>query len=264
MSSLKWKITPEYALLEGDQRNPGWLAGRKKRVTASVIGSCVGHNLKFTTPEKEACYITGLEKKVFTPQQQGNMNQGTADEPMIRDWYCKTNGVTVVEAGLIVPRWEDRIGASVDGIVISQDKLTQPLEKYTVLELLDMGEGIIEIKRPANRFYQPLIDYSNNPNRKVPSLEDVSNDSDIWNNYFHHIWQSHFDQMQMGMACLRKPWCDYVVYQPGQSFVQRIPYCHSYFTNQLLIPARQFIETLVDPILKEHPELGFSSPIPWP
>ncbi len=182
----------------------------------------------------------------------------------------------------MLPRWESRIGASVDGLVIDPQLLTrswpagvnlasleidpQPLLSiYSLPELVNMAEGILEIKSPV-RMYRPLTNYIASQQLKqeqgittIPP-QTASTNPDIHRQFFSHIWQTHFDQMQQGMAVLRKSWCDYVVYTPKQMFCQRIPYCHQYYLQQLLGPIRFFLDSRIDPFLP----VGRRWPLPDP
>jgi hypothetical protein len=88
--------------------------------------------------------------------------------------------------------------------------------------------------------------------------EEIEKDPLIWEKKMNHIYQTHFDQMQLGMAVLRKPWADYLVYAKDGIYSERIPYCHGYFINRLLTPTREFLDQKLDPIL----EPGWRSSLP--
>ena len=108
--------------------------------------------------------------------------------------------------------------------------------------------------------YWPLIKYSKG-NMYQPSQVLIGGDAEVYEHYYNHIWHTHFDQMQQGMAVLRKPWCDYVVYTPESIYYQRIPYCHNYFIQRLLNPTRQFLNDKLDPNLSNGHRLPLPSSV---
>ncbi len=177
-----------------------WLKARKTRVTGSKVGSLVGHSL-FCDPEKAGKIIAGVEEEIFNEKSLSNMAHGTKTEPIARKWYEERFNCVVSEKGLIVPKWDLSLGASVDGVV-------------------DNTEGIIEIKCPV-KMYKPIIEHMNliKQGWKPP------------NNYYDHIWKNHTDQMMLCLAVLGKKWCDYIVYCTSscEVFTQRIMFDEKYW-----------------------------------
>ena len=262
---VKWVKGKLWWLLDEPQTSPAWHLYRQGRVTGSVFGYCAGHgNPRFSTPEKEKLYLSGRKKKTFTEKQRKAMAIGVMREPIAREKYVKDTGKIAIEVGLVIPTWETRIGSSVDGIVIDPSSLRKPVEKYSKLELIEKAEGILEIKSPG-KLYPPLRSKYRQrrllEQRGIPILnptpEEITQESQVWKKYFNHIYQTHFDQMQLGMAVLRKPWADYMVYAPDVIYRERIPYCHQYFIDQLLNPVRDFLQNSLDPILP----VGWRQPI---
>ena len=212
---MGWIDCGNYWISDNPQRTDDWLEDRKGRITGSVSGSCVGHS-KFKSPPIAALEISGKKKPNFTPHQLKIMEYGTVNEPVACDWYKKINNVIVEELGLVVPKWNIYLGASVDGVVKGTD-------------------GIIEIKCPQKMYY-PLENYLNNTSKP----DDYS-----------HIWKSHYDQMQLGMAILEKKWCDYIIFciPEDKVFTQRIPWNQSYWDNEFNPKLNDFIDNRLKPLL---------------
>lgn len=193
------------------------------RVTGSNFGAASGWS-RFTTPEELAQYISGRKKRTFSPESIENMAHGTKYEPVARTWYENATGLKVEEVGLAVPKWNFHLGASVDGVIVGQ-------------------EGILEIKCPK-RMYGPLIEHTYNlgVGWEAPSP------------YYHeHIWDSHYAQMQGGMAILGKKWCDYLVYctEDRRVFRERILFDRSYWEKKLYPSLQSFLHNHLFPILEE-------------
>nr|QBK90883.1 MAG: YqaJ-like recombinase [Pithovirus LCPAC201] len=265
LTKVKWIKGKLWWLLDEPQTSPAWHLYRQGRATGSVFGYCAGHgNPRFSTPEEEKLYLSGRKKKTFTEKQLKAMAIGVKREPIARDKYIKDTGKIAIEVGLVIPVWETRIGSSVDGIVIDPSSLEKSIQDYSKLELIEKAEGILEIKSPGKLYFPLRSRYCQRQLLKQrgipildPSSEEITKESQAWKKYFSHLYQTHFDQMQLGMAVLRKPWADYMVYAPDGIYLERIPYCHQYFIDQLLKPVRNFLQNDLDPILP----VGWRQPI---
>src|SRR5579885_3158777 len=132
----EWKDCGSYWLNTCPQCSPGWEAARKGRFTASRFGYGIGANPKFATPKRVALEITGIIKPDVDAQHQIMMSEGIRLEPEARQYYESKYKVKVEQVGLAVPKWDPRIGASVDGLVGE--------------------EGCIEIKC-VQRMYRPIL-----------------------------------------------------------------------------------------------------------
>lgn len=241
-----WIDRGTYWLNSAPQGTPIWHGAREFRLTASNFACAAGWTMNKCTPDELADDITGIKKREFTDEAKVVMKIGTETEPIARQWYERSRGVHVQEVGLAVPKWNTRIGASLDGEVGK--------------------DGAIEIKCPLE-MYKPLLAYMERVNQgwKPPR-------------FFHdHIWPSHLAQMQGGMAITSKSWCDYIVYcpirdgslrRPNQDkvFVGRLEFDPVYW-NQLHRQINTFIQTKLDPrILKlglkiPNGLLGIPSPL---
>lgn len=171
--------------------------------------------------------ITNVKPKSFANRGKEVKNHGIITEPEARNWYCTSRNVEVVEVGLAVPKWEPRIGASLDGDVIGTD-------------------GIIEIKSPL-QMYEPL----NIHMRKI---------KEGWRPppfYHDHIWDTHYAQMQGGMKITNKKWCDYIVYATDSNlvYVERIPFNEKYWEEVLWPGIQAFLNDYMEPLIAD----GFNS-----
>lgn len=227
----KWKDYGSFWLYDVDQGDTDWLLVRKGRPSGSNCGYLLDHNNpRFGSKEDTVLEITGRKIKVFDQFQQANMDYGNEVEPIAREWYEKTRNVKVDELGFVVPKWDCNIGVSVDGVVFTKDG--------------QETDGMIEIKGPR-RMYGPLIGF----------IQKQSSDVITQYGNYSHIWTTHYDQMQLGMAILGKKWCDYVVYclPENKVFVQRIPFDHEYWTKKMYEPLKQIITDEIKPLLKGTP-----------
>lgn len=252
----KWKDYGSYYVYEGEQRSIGWKQARTGRVTGSVVTTCVNgsnYNGVKVTPQDVAEEIAGVKKKSEDPIELGNINTnedyasmmhkiaiknrvdqrnetsknnknyGTNNEDTVRKWYASVTNTTVKEVGLAVPKFDLRLGMSPDGIVFEKDNET-------------FGIGLIEIKCPQ-KFYKPLQEFLD---KGRPYTDEYT-----------HIWRSHYDQMQMGMAVFDKEWCDYIVYciPENQFFMERVFRNRKYW-DDFYSKVKIFIETTLEPLLK--------------
>lgn len=198
------------------------------RVTGSSYGAAAGHspftNPPFVPSNDLALEIAGLSEKIFSDEAVKNMKHGSEQEQNARIWYENKYDVKVEEVGLAVPKWNFHLGSSVDGIVEGMN-------------------GIIEIKCPARGVYQPLKDY-------VKLVESGWKPSKPL--YHDHIYTSHYDQMQGGMAILQKDWCDYIVYSTSDSqvYCERILFNKKYWDECLYPKLEEWLDDKLFPILE--------------
>jgi len=193
------------------------------RVTGSNYGAAAGRS-RFSTPRELALEISGVRKKIFSEESKKNMAHGTKHEPNARRWYEEHFGVEVEEIGLAVPKWNFHLGASVDGIVKGQ-------------------KGIIEIKCPK-KMYKPLQDH-------IKLRESGWKPKTKY--YRSHIWPTHYDQMQGGMAVLNMDWCDYIVYSTSDKevYYERVHFNAKYWTECLYPSLENFLNKELFPLLED-------------
>jgi putative phage-type endonuclease len=208
-----WEDCGGYWRHRGEQGGDDWLRARKGRVTASNAGAAAELS-SFTTPEALAEEINGTTVKEFDSAAKERMGHGTVTEPVARDWYSSSRGVTVREVGLAVPKWEPRLGGSLDGDVVGT-------------------EGMIEIKAPK-RMYGPLLQHQA---RLATGWQPPVG-------YRAHIWPTHYAQMQLCMQITGKKWCDYIVYATESNlvYVERVPLSDTYWRELLAPRLAQFLD----------------------
>lgn len=206
------------------QGSEDWKDMHNRFLTASRFGAAAGHS-PFSTPEQLMeelrCLRSGLPGKQFTPEQEENMKLGVVMEPFVRDWYskdrCEPKGLKVIEKGLIVPKWDTRIGASLDGLVTGGPSGTG---------------GMIEIKCPKKMYW-----------KLSKHREECDAGLKFSSEYHDHIFETHYDQMQGCMAIMGVPWCDYIVYavHDKQIMVDRVFFNNSYWTTTLYPTLDRFL-----------------------
>lgn len=217
-----WKDCGDFWLNGAVQGSSDWHANRKKRLTASNFGTAIGKS-KFCSPMDLALEIAGLKTKEFNEKSKLVMQHGTNTEPMARDWYCKTRGVKVQEVGLAIPKWEPRIGASLDGDILGT-------------------EGAIEIKCPLQMYYQ------------LDQHTKKLGEGQVFDKYYHdHIFDTHYLQMQGGMKITGKKFCDYIVFatESDRAYVETIPFNQEYWDSTLWPGIQNFLDNILGPLICE-------------
>lgn len=218
--TYQWIDHGTYWELKAPQGDDIWLKGRMGRITTSVSGAMANRS-KFKTAEEQGQIIAGVVEEKFTAAELERMGHGTDTEPEARNWFGTTIPNPITERGLIVPKWDPTLGASVDGDIIGTD-------------------GIIEIKCPVSMYY-PLEQYMDQ--RSIGWVPRAD--------YFKHIWSTHYDQMQHAMAVMGKKYCIYIVYCTTESkvFTQKIDFDPVYWENHYRVIKenyKKYIEPYLD------------------
>lgn len=238
--------------------------------TSSIVASydpraIEGNNENDTTENQDFL----IPKPKYTPRQT---QHGVITETPARDWYIEKTRAKVKEVGMLIPKWDIRIGSSPDGLVeivypnpeyISDCE--EDIQEYSNSDTYansnrsfgggeginerneeneDLGqvvrptiteEGLLEIKCPE-RPYWPLDQHMIKINEgfKPPPL------------YHDHIYSRHYCQMQGTEAITQRSWCDYVVYcnvAPYNCvYNERLPFNQD-FWNQVYIGLKEFMKT---------------------
>lgn len=196
------------------------------RLTTSNFGAALGLSTHCSMIDI-AMDITDVKPKSFMERGKLVKAHGIVTEPEARLWYCKSREVEVQEVGLAVPKWEPRIGTSLDGDIVGTD-------------------GIIEIKSPYY-MYEPLDEHTAKINAgwRPPPF------------YHGHIWDTHYAQMQGEMKITGKKWCDYIVYAKSSNrvYVERIPFNEEYWNETLWPGIVSFLDNYMEPLIAD----GFNS-----
>lgn len=224
-TTVAWLDCGTYWLSTAPQSSVLWDNTRKYRLTASKFASALGLTPQFDTPDDTADYILGIRKKTFTLKSQRLMALGVRDEPLGRNAYSKIYSVEVKEVGLAIPKYDLRIGSSVDGIVGT--------------------DGTIEIKR-TEALYSPIESF-------------LDNKACGWTPppfYHEHIYDSHHLQMQGGLEILNRKWCDYVVISPPQNriFIYRVQRDKNYWETFIYPGIQKFFLEKIEPRLEQIKE----------
>lgn len=218
-----WEDRGDYWLNKASQTSDIWRKNHINRLTASNFGNVTSAE-ELCTLSELALHLTNLKPFKKADLVKINKMHGVKTEPEARNWYCKRFKVKVVEVGLAVPKWEPRIGASLDGEVVGTD-------------------GMIEIKSPLE-MYKSLQDHINKINSGwKPSPF-----------YHNHIWNSHYAQIQGSLKITNKKWCDYVVYatKSNKVYVERI-YFDQVYWNTILWPCiKSFLDNVLEPIISKN------------
>lgn len=211
-NSDEWIDCGTYYLNKNQQGSDKWRKQRSFRLTASNFGTAVGKNI-YQTKETLANIIKGKEKPVYSEKSKIAIDHGNKTEKIARTWYEKKYKTKVKEVGVAIPKWNVRIGSSVDGLV--------------------GDDGIIEIKCPFY-MYEPIIEY----NKKF-------NEGFIFEEGYHeHIQEMYYAQMQGSLKILNRQFCDFIVFatESDEVFVQRIFYDEKYWEETLCPGINSFIE----------------------
>lgn len=201
-----------------------WLKIKEGAVSGSTVAGCIGRS-RYTSVEKEALYLAGLEKKVFSDSAKIVMQYGNDTEPEARQYYEKSTGHIVIERGLIIPKWNYFIRVSVDGDIKDQD-------------------GGLEIKCPM-KMYNELENYAR---RLAEGME--------FPKFFHsHIQDSHYCQTQLCMAVTGKNWFDYEVFckEEDEVFKHRILWNQEEWENDLYPNILLFLKNSYFPLMVKLP-----------
>lgn len=209
-----------YYLHTYSQGTDEWYAEHLNRVTASDFGTAINLTT-FCTPKTLAVNITNLKPRSLIENVKFLAQHGVKNEPIARNWYAKSRNVKIQEIGLAVPKWEPRIGASIDGDVVGT-------------------EGIIEIKSPLE-MYKSLKDhmYKIETGWQPPAF------------YHNHIWEKHYAQIQGSLKIMEKKWCDYIVYavQSNLVYVERIYFNEEYWEKTLWPRLLYFLDYIMEPLI---------------
>lgn len=245
-----WIDCDSYWLNKAPQGSHEWKFYRKFRLTASNFGAAIGKSW-ISSPYDIALNITTTSDpikipptepyphrsdkqhpKTYTrPKQKFTQQHGVVTESTARNWYCSTRNVRVATVGLAVPKWEPRIGASLDGNIPGTD-------------------GIIEIKCPFEMYDQLKL--------------HMDNIKSGWNPppfYHDHIRDSHYAQIQGSMKIFGKKWCDYIVYATcsNLSYVERIPFNKTYCDTVLFPGITHFLDNILEPIIQKSTQPSIST-----
>jgi len=208
MDFSTWEEHETYYISQAPQGSETWFNLRKGLLTASKVAGAGGKDY-FNPPEKVARHMLGYPDSPVPERNRAFMKHGIEFEPKIRQWYSKKFNVEVREVGLAVPKWDTRIGGSLDGRT---------------------DQKSIEIKAPQ-KMYPKLQSYIDNP-----FAFDVNDHS--------YIYDSHYIQMQTNMAITNDTETDYVVYCDKKINIITVPFNQAYWDDELYPAINKFFQTM--------------------
>lgn len=137
----------------------------------------------------------------------------------IYEWYHTTYKVSVENIGTLVPKWDPRIEATIDGVV---------------------GDGIIDIRQPTS-MYKALTYHVKRIERGwVPDKF-----------YHDHLFLDHYIQMQANMKISGKSWCDYIVFvaTDNKIYIERVLFNKDYWDSFIWPQISNFLTYNLGPML---------------
>jgi len=189
-----------------------WFQARRYRLTASRFGDIISRKPN-TPPEKLVLSI--LQPTNYTSVA---MKYGIENEKLALEQYVllqHQNGhpdLLVSPSGFIVNPSFSYLGASPDAAVYDPSNTEQPF-------------GFVEIKCPYSARETTPYDAAQNSGFCCT----VNSNGDIVLKENH----SYYSQIQGQMAIGDRPWCDFVIYTPRQTYIQRIHFDERYWEGVL-------------------------------
>jgi hypothetical protein len=184
-----WQDCGTYWLVDVEQRTPAWFSARAKRLTASRFGEAVGHCPRYGGPEEVRREMQDnayrKEKQQNKPQwQKDAMQYGIDNEPVARRWYERHYNKSVQETGFAVPKFDERIGGSPDGLVGDKGLLEIKCPKKMYSEIpkahFDQIQGCLSI---FDRSWCDYVVYCI-PENKV-FAQRIRRDDKYWNDVLY-------------------------------------------------------------------------------
>lgn len=221
-TSTSWVDCGTYWQNIAPQGSDEWIKERFRRLTTSNFGAAAGRSAHCSKIDL-AMDIAGIKYKSFPDRGKLCKGHGTVTEPEARDWYCRTRNVEVVEVGLAVPKWEPRIGTSLDGQVRGV-------------------KGAIEIKSPFTMY--------ENLDNHIAKIKTGWRPPPF---YHEHIYDTHYYQMQGGMKITGNEWCDYIVFatQSNRVYVERVPFNPRYWDETMWPEITSFLDEYMEPLIAD-------------
>jgi len=202
-----------------------WFQARRYRLTASRFGEIISRKPD-TPPEKLVLSI--LQPTNFTSDA---MKYGIDNEKVALEQYVTLQhqsghpDLLVSPSGFIVNPSFPYLGASPDAAVYDPSNDKQPF-------------GFVEIKCPYSA--RDTTPYDAAQSSKFCCT--VNSDGDIVLKEKH----AYYSQVQGQMAIGDRPWCDFVIYTPTQTHIQRIHFNKTYWES-VLPKLNSFYDTCLAP-----------------
>lgn len=275
-----WTYRGDFVELNAEQRSDAWFDSRLFRITASVYEAVLGLS-KFNTKQESIDRILG---KIPNKTPNEAMLLGQANEDPLRKQYSKQNNCVINEPSLCLTlRQFDFPMNWRGGKMLSEiypDQLADPLHPNWFLggspdgEIYFNGSNIsytnLEIKFTKN-LYSPLIErmenikkgynitsarYAPHYDSQLAKYYSVLTSKHCYPSgvidYYPHIWQSHYMQMQGCMAILNKSQCVYLVgSQTHEPYSEIVPFDDMYWRTFLYPSLVRTVELDIKPGMSE-------------
>ena len=224
-------------VLNEEQKSKNWKKSKNGRVTASIANIARGQSRFKTdvTLANELCLIT---KPIYTSEAMTRINHGVNTENEALLYLEKITGFKITEQSLTVPEDEEILGFSPDGMINLSNGNNLQISNRENLE----GDGMIEIKCPGE-MYRPLKSFVSMKSLGIYTPEKT---------YHEHIYDSHYDQIQLSLYISGRKWCIYFVYINEEEYYKEIVHHNDEYIEKLLLPGLyDFIANLLLPRLKK-------------
>lgn len=147
MDQKSWIDKGTYIESTASQGSENWFEIRNTLIdglpilTGSRFGDASG--VGYDTREDLALYMLKIKKREYDEKSKKRMEHGVHTEKIARQWYEKMTGNKVTDAGFAIPKFDPRIGSSLDGHVDDDEQ--------------KLGKGSIEIKCPERMYNDSKI-----------------------------------------------------------------------------------------------------------
>ena len=204
-----------------------WLAERRKRITASNIGSIAKRraSTKVNSTVKKLLY-SKFEGNTAT--KWGNLQEESTNTKYLEEKQKTSSHITTCKSGLVISLDNPWLAASPDGLV--HDPMENP------------PDGIVEFKNPYSMRNNTLHEAAGIQKGFCLSL-DKSADKLSLNQ--HH---DYFYQIQCTMYCTQRTWCDLVV-RTKDIHIERIYFQTEFWLKGVLPKLKAFYFTAILPEL---------------
>jgi hypothetical protein len=179
LNKMEYIDKGSYYLFTAEQRGEDWKNQRLGRLTTTVVNGL--YNCGYEKRQQILREVCGLEERKFDDEAIRLMDQGVKHEPISRKKFSEKYSLDVSEVGFAVPKWNNYIGASTDGICSDDMLLEIKSPEYMYSEIKFIKNNTIAFPQECN------------PEKR------------------HLVKENHFDQMQMEIAVFGKKGIHYFV-----------------------------------------------------
>ena len=222
-----------YYVLKEEQRTKEWHKAKIGRVTASNVTAARGQS-QFKTQTVLADELCNITKPVHSDEALKRMKYGVDNESTSIKYLEKLTGYKITDCGLCINAEQNLLGFSPDGLI---DYEHNP----NIIDYDILGEGMIEAKNPQKMYI------------KLTQHAGMLNAGFIPDKFYHqHIFDAHYDQIQLSLYISKRLWCIYFVYISEEEYYKETVYFNELYTEKTLLPqVNSFIANYLLPRLKK-------------